>query len=146
METDRYQQNHSLFILGLVSLLLSLSLLAFSCYNMPYLLFNWRYDVPEFIIMLHAWLVSTYSMTDHHASWVIVASLFSSSILFGIIAYIASNRIDNAIYDIKQEEHTTSIHLTKDFKASAELFGKILLLVLLVVLVAIGLDWYLDSM
>ncbi len=100
MEPDRYQENHVLYILGMLCLSISLSLLLFSFFTLPYLLFGWHYEVPGFIISWREWLVSNYGLGLKHASWLISLILFIVSFLFGIGAYSTSMRIDNAIYGI----------------------------------------------
>ena len=98
MEQDRFQKNHTLFILGMFSLIASMTLLALSFYIMPNLLFGWIYDVPGFIINWVEIIKIKYNYSAVVASQLVFSFLFSLAVFFGIIAYFSSNRIDNDIY------------------------------------------------
>lgn len=104
MEQDRFQKNHTLFILGMFSLIASMTLLALSFYIMPNLLFGWIYDVPRFIINWVEMIKIRYNYSAAVASQLIFFFLFLLAVFFGIIAYFSSNRIDNDIYSAELNE------------------------------------------
>lgn len=143
MERDRYQQNHLLFIIGMIALLIALSFMAFTAYVSPYLVFHWHYDIPDLIVRYQAWLIYTYQITDARARFYIFLFLFGQTVLFSFIAYLASNRIDDEIYGIEHHHHLKMVKLTEDFKESIRLFGKILSIIILIVLLALLIDWLL---
>ena len=94
MEQDRFQKNHTVFIIGMISLVISLILLALCLYLLPNLLFGWQYDVPTFVPYINEWLISTYNFTDSSASKILFFILVGLSLVFIAIAYFSSNRIE----------------------------------------------------
>lgn len=98
MEPDRYKNNHTVFIIGMISLLLSLSLLAFSFYILPFLLFGWQYDVPGFILFWRESLQTDYSLSSTLSCRLILLFYFGLACIFSLITYFSSNRIDDQIY------------------------------------------------
>lgn len=147
MEEDRYRTNNKLYIIGILSLLLSLSLLAFSLYILPHLLFGWRYDTPEFLMTLRTWLETSYNFTEVGAARFALTLFFLFTILFGIIAYITSNRVDDEIYEEELEEGqpTQPITQRKDVSESISFSLKVFFIVMVVILVAILFELALRS-
>ena len=60
MEIDRYERNHKVFIIAMLSMIISLALLGFVLYMLPYLMFDWVYNVPSFIVTWSEWFVDNY--------------------------------------------------------------------------------------
>jgi hypothetical protein len=144
MENDRFQVNHKLYFVGLISLVLSLSLFAFSFYIMPNLLFGWFYDTPSFIIQLVSWLQYQHDFSSSSASRTIFFVFFILGCFFALLAYIASNRIDNEIFkDVLEGE--TEPETEKTVKSSRgdgfRLTLKIILMVIGVVIVSMLFEW-----
>lgn len=137
MEQDRYQKNHKIFIIGLFSLLLSLSLFAFSFYVMPNLLFGWYYDVPLFVMNLVEWLQYSYNYSSGAASKLIFLVIFLSALFFAGVAYYCSNRIDNQIYSSELQSQKK----TKSKRDGLRLALKILVISILVFIAATLLEW-----
>lgn len=130
MEADRYQQNHMLYIFGMICLSTSLAFLLFSFFTFPHLLFGWHYDVPEFITFWRVWLISNFAIGLKHASWIIAFILFIAGLLFGVGAYTASTRIDNAIYGINNKSSRVKhLLITSGFRASMVVFLQIIAIV-----------------
>jgi len=152
MEVDRYQQNHSLFIIGLLSLILCLTMLAISLYLLPHLLLGWRYDVPEFISHFRQWLTIQFALSAAGASKMIFFSFLSSAIGLGIIAYIASSRIENQIYanefpDTQSEpEYEMSTAPKKEvMKDSLPTYLNVLGIIFLAVAAAFFVHWFIST-
>lgn len=105
MEYDRYKAHHKMYIIGIVSLLACLSLLLFSLYILPYLIWGDFYDVPEFIVILIAFLQERkYSASSSH--WIVWLLFFLPALILGYISYYISNFIDDELLDIKKPEVT----------------------------------------
>lgn len=145
MEPDRYQQNKFLFILGMACLVLSIGLFLFSMYLLPYLIWNWYYDLPEFISTLNHWLVEQKGLQDSTASWAVFLIFFIPALLLGIIADIASNRIDNKVCGIKPEEIATAPGPEKKWGESTKLGLKIMYLIILVIVAIAVLQWIIST-
>lgn len=109
MEADRYQQNHALFIIGLISLLLCLGVTFFTLFVAPHLIFGWHYDVPEFIAYIREWLFTAFNITDRQASVIIFFGFLLLAIMFGSISYYSSTRIDDQIYEIEEEKNQLNV-------------------------------------
>ena len=135
MEQDRYQKNHKLFIVGLLSLILGLSLVAFSLFILPNLFFGWHYDVPEFIANWVAWLQDAYELSSTAASKLTFFFFFLLGLFFAVIAYFSSNRIDNQIYS-SELEISKPVESKKGSQGTLRLVLQILFIVWLVFIVA----------
>ncbi len=145
MEPDRYQKNHMVFIIAMISLIFSLSLLAFSLYLLPHLLFKWHYDTPGFIIFWQEWLRSDYDVGATLSSRLILLFFFGLALIFGVITYFSSNRIENQIFsnEIKQsrtlETDQTNAH------EGVYLVFKIILIIVIVLIAASFFEWAINK-
>ena len=144
MEPDRYQQNHLLYIFGMISFLISMGLILFSLFTLPHLLFGARYDVPEFIAFWRQFLVSNYGLSEIHASLFVTLLFVLSGLLFGLGAYYASTRIDNMIYGINNKKKPAGMRLSSEIKESVHVFWKILALIALFYGVIFTFQWLLS--
>lgn len=143
METPRYDVNHGLFIIGLLSLVTSLALIVFSLYLLPFLLWGWHYNVPEFISFWVNHYVEQHKFTPYGASIFVFLHFFIPGLLAGFIAYLCSNRIDDTIYGLHQSSSGSilSSGLRSETRESLGLGLKILILLLLVILGAGIIEW-----
>lgn len=145
MEYDRFQENSVLFVIGIIALLLSLSLLAFAFYILPFLLFNWVYDVPEFISIWREWLRFEYKFTTVGASWFILLMLLIPALICGYISYYASNYIDNRLHNIVPEKkvYSRKNQISRDIRETLKLVLKVLVLIILVLVGISLIQWFL---
>ena len=143
MEQDRYQKNHKLFILGLFSLVLSLSLFAFSLYLLPNLFFGATYDVPWFIANWVTGLHYAYDISEPAASKIVFLVFFLSALIFAIIAYISSNRIDDQIYSTELEI-IKPVKVKRGTTGALRLALQILFAIVLVFLAVLFVEWLLN--
>ncbi|MCP0913277.1 MULTISPECIES: hypothetical protein [Legionella] len=141
MEKDRYQQSHGWYITGMISLILSLVLFAFCFYLLPFLLFGFVYDVPEFILYLREFFEDKYQITTRAAGLIIFFIFFLLAALAAFAAYLASNRIENRIFNIKQEGEEGSSRIRQEAKETASILSKIIIVVILIFIGAILLQW-----
>ena len=144
MEADRYQKNHKVFIIGLISLLIGLSGLALTLYLLPHLLFGWHYDTPEFIVFWRHWLQSEQGFTEAAASKLVLLFFFSLAVIFGAIAYFSSNRIDSEILSAELEAPELpeqSRELKPSTREGLGLGLKILFLMAIIFMLAALLEW-----
>jgi len=137
MENDRYKQSPALYITGIISLVISLTLFAFTAYILPYLIFEWRYDIPEFIAHWHHGLQLKHAFSEAAASWLIFLFFFLLACLSGIVAYYASNHVDNAIYGIEPEPVEKPEEVRVELTEGTRLVFKIIFLILVVIIAAI---------
>ena len=145
METDRYEKNHPLYIFGMICFLISMGVLLFSLYMLPYLMFGVLYDVPEFIAFWREYLVSDLGMTDNHALMLIYLSFTFCWLLFGLGAYYASIRIENAIYAINDTKKPGGMHLSPETKESLYVFWKVMALIAFFYGVIFVFHWLLSA-
>ena len=146
MEPDRYQQNSKLFIIGIVCLLLSLSLFAYSFYLLPHLLFGWVYDLPGFIFHWREWLKQKYNFSEVGAAWTIFLSFSIPALVCGYISYLTSNKVDNEIYGILPEDKETEEERIQPTSAKEDGLGfgfKLTLAIILVLMLISLLQWLL---
>ena len=144
MEADRYQKNHTLFIVGMISLLIGLCFMVFGLYLFPNLIFGWRYEVPGFIPVVKEWLQSSYHYSEAGAAQFIFFFLFLIGLLLIIVAYFSSNRIDDEIYHVELEtaEEMEKEEKPKEVNHEGMKFGMEMLLIVLAVFLLGGLfEW-----
>lgn len=142
MEPDRYQQNHQLYIFGMICFVFSLGVMLFFFFTLPHLLFAWRYDVPEFIAFWREFLVFDFGFTEKQASVLISLLFLMIGLLFGYGAYYASTRLDNQIYGI--DDKPTSGRkkwITPELKESLYVFMKVLGLIMLFFATILLFQW-----
>ncbi|STX29102.1 transmembrane protein [Legionella beliardensis] len=132
MEHDRYQHNKMLFIISIASLIIGLTLLAFSLYILPNLIWDLNYDVPSFIYLWSESLKQNYNFTNIGARLVVFLIFFIPAILATFIAYLTSNTIENELYGFTPPEREFRTKAVKDS-------SKETLLVTLQLLIIIGL-------
>ncbi len=98
MEIDRYERNHKVFIIAMLSMIISLALLGFVLYMLPYLMFDWVYNVPSFIVTWSEWFVDNYNYSEHGARRIILLIFTIIECTFIFIAYLTSNSIEKQIF------------------------------------------------
>ncbi|PJD90727.1 MAG: hypothetical protein CK424_08650 [Legionella sp.] len=147
MEPDRYQQSHFSYIAGVCCLFLSLGLFAFSLYLLPYLFFDWQYNVPQMITDFSAMLQSNYAMSTNGIAWVICLGLFLPAVILFIVADVLSNKIDKQIYGMQPEKKpkTTSPIEGPATTESKGLVFKIVMMIVVIFIVAQFFHWVISS-
>ncbi|WP_019216868.1 hypothetical protein [Legionella tunisiensis] len=143
MEPDRYEQNSKVFILGIITLLLSLTLFALGFYIAPYLFWGWNYDIPATVLNWYEWLKEYYEFSDAGASWIIFSVFIIPALICGYISHRASNYIDNKIHGIEPVKTEKQIEIKEEVKATLGFGFKIVLLIVLVLLALSLLQWLL---
>lgn len=147
MEPDRFKHNHMSYIVGLCCLYISLGLFVFSLYLLPYLFFDWHYNVPDFIANFSASLEDNYEMSASGIAWVICLGLAFPAVLLFIVADVLSNKIDRKIYGIKAEKKP-KIEPPVEGVADAESKGlvlKIVIMIVVIFMVAEFFHWVISS-
>lgn len=145
MEPDRYQQNHALYVFGMISLVISLGMFLYSIYIFPNLVFHWRYDVPAFISYLRIWIVENYGLSTSQTSWVIMLFFLSIAFVFGFFALIASRNIENSIYPEQATIAEAHEKKAKRLKNPSRFFWKVVGVVILAYLATIVFHWIISS-
>ena len=143
MEKDRYQQNHALYIISMISMILSISIFCFTAYILPFLLFGWIYDVPGFILYWQEWFQRQYGMTDFSSSGLVFLIFFVLGLMTALIAYITSNRLENEVLDIHPENKDRLVRIKRDAKETASILSKIVIIVILVFIAVALFEWIL---
>ena len=141
MEADRYKQNHKLFILCMICLLMSLTLFSLSLFILPHLIWGWHYNVPAFVFDLNEWLIEYHSFTQAGAKVMVFLMVFIPALITGFISYITSNMIENKVLHIHDEKDTDENKVPLELKETFSLSMKILLLIVLVLVVMFLVQW-----
>lgn len=132
MEEDRYAVNKPLYILGMICLIGSMSLIMFSLYIMPRVFWNLHYDVPEFVTEWQVWLQEDQSWTLSSANWTVFGAFFVPGVLLGWISYLTSNRLEEQLP--KLSEPHAAHEVVRSSPEGNRLFWKVLLLLLIIVI------------
>ena len=139
MEPDRYKQNHMAYVIGLICLLSSIGLFAFSLFLMPYLFFDWHYNVSGFVIEFTTMLQEHYGLSKSGVAWAVCFALDFPAVILFLVADILSNRIDKQIYGLansRPSTHNNVDNASTQEETSVWLIVKIILLILVVFIVA----------
>lgn len=110
MEQDGDQKNNVFFIIGMISLVICLSLLALTLYLLPNLVFGWHYDVPEFVSTWKGWLQSDYDYSDSAAAYLLLLTLFIPALICALITHLSTRVMDNQIYKADEEENPDAVN------------------------------------
>lgn len=141
MEPDRYQQNGTIFIIGLISLIFSLSLFALSFYILPFLLWSWSYSVPGIVLFLREWYKEGFNFSDSGAAWMVFFTFMIPALICGFISQYTSNYIDSQIYGIEEKKEEEKIELKREVQESVSFGLKVFFLIVLVVLAVLLIEW-----
>ncbi|MBA2656516.1 MAG: hypothetical protein H0U70_05960 [Tatlockia sp.] len=141
MEQDRFQQNSKLFVIGLISLLLCLSLLALGLYIVPYLLWDWRYGVPGMVIELHEWFKENYNFNNSGASWMVFLTFMVPAIICGLISQWTSKYIEKKMFGLELHSPERKMEIHKDIQETVSFGLKIFLLIILVIVAVSIVEW-----
>lgn len=142
MEQDRYEQNKVLFIIGMISMITSLSLFVFAFYILPMLIWNWGYDVPDFIFMWRENLRQSYSYSEAWAGFILFLIILIPAFITGVISHLISNTIDNQIHGIvKEKKEGNKINVPEHVKESLGFSVKLIIILVLVVMALWFVEW-----
>jgi hypothetical protein len=138
MEPNWNQQNNKLFIVGMIFLVLSLMLLAYTMYLSPYLLLNWKYDVPESVVSLQNILSVKWETTERTASVVMFLVLVAVSGALIWIAHKLSNRMEHTENPTEQSEPERDYKRTKE---TMSVLAKLVVWIVVIFVAALVLQW-----
>src|SRR3990167_4105001 len=146
MEADRFGHNSMHYLLGMLCLIASLSLFAFSFFVFPYLVFGWHYSVPDVVSIFSGTLQTAYDLTSTAAGWLIFLGIFLPAVILAVIADILSNKIDSEIHSVTSSNMETELdkkpkRMKVGEKESKGLFWKIILIVVLVFFASQFFQW-----
>lgn len=88
-------ENIVLYGVGLIALALSVTLFAFAFYIMPYMLFNFVYDVPTFIILVVYWYQTVYGLSGMSLVLTVLLPWLISATFMGFVARRLTRRIES---------------------------------------------------
>jgi len=137
-------KNNKLFIVCMISLVMALSLVAFSFYIFPHLIWQASYDVPEFIGELREWFKEGYGYPESKANWSVFLMFFIPGIIASIITYIITNIIDKTD-DVEAAAVRTQQTTTDEPQESMGIALKVLFLVCVVFLVVFFAEWFFSA-
>lgn len=141
MEADRFNQNHTLFIICMICLVISLSLFTLAFYVVPFMIWGWHYSVPEFVFTWSQYFVETYGYTQAGSYGLVFLMLFVPALIAGLISYVCSNFIENRVLDLNVEPPPEAEKPPRQIKETLGLTMKVLILIALIVGVIVLMQW-----
>ena len=137
MEQSRYQENHWLYIVGLICLSLGLIFLGVTLYLAPLVLFHWNVDIPVQYFIFIEWLHNDFELNEVSASWILWDFFLAFGLIFMVIADVISNYIDNHLLRyLKKIDPILALSKEKDLM---EVKHIVLILIVAIILVLAGL-------
>jgi len=114
---------------------------------LPHLLFNWHYEVPEFISFWREWFVTRYTMTEKVAGIMVFLVFFIPGIFAGFISYLISNRIEDGIYGLVPEKSDNAEEgaIVKDVKETVSFSLKLFILIVCAVALLFFVEWLITA-
>ena len=104
MEPDRFQHSPKVYIVGLISMIISMALFGLGAYIFPNIAFGLVYRIPDFIFESVNLVQVAYDLNERKAGWLVLVIIFFLGLIASIITYAVSNRIENGIYAIQPEK------------------------------------------
>lgn len=143
MEYSRYQPHKKLFVMGIICLLASISLLLFSVYILPYLIWGLHYEMPGFIVDGVEYFRYVHKYSVAASSVILFMLFFIPGLIMGFIAYKIANLIDDELYGFKQpEEHQLMTpEIKQSIKESVGFGVRILMAIVVVLILFIFAEW-----
>ncbi len=80
------QKSALTFSLGIICLVIGIAILGFIIYILPYVLFGFNYDIPDFIVYLTTWLEQNHGITGY---WQMLVLLLPPMIIGFLFLYLA---------------------------------------------------------
>ena len=137
MEQSRYQENHGLYIVGLICLTLGLLFLGVTLYLAPFIFFHWNIDIPMQYFMVIEWLHHDFELNETNAARIFWDFFLVLGLIFMIIADVISNYIDNHLLKYRKKIDP-ALALSKE-KDLMEVKHMVLILIVAIILVLAGL-------
>jgi len=145
MKTNSHSTKNTLFIVGMVSSVMTMALFILTVFVFPRLFFHWSYNTPEFISLLVEQMEWYLGINELIASKLLVVILFIFAVIFGVIASAASNRL-NAIQGSLPTPSSKPSIVQRTSSETRALIMKISFYIMLVVMVFVLLTWLLESL
>lgn len=149
MEYDRLGGNNKMFLFGIICLVISLGLLFFSLYILPYLIWELSYGVPDFILTFLAKFEDDYHYSVATSKTLVWLIFFIPCLVTGLISYFVSRYLDKKMYGeelgIPPAPEKPAGEVQRQIKESASLGGKILALMICIVVVILLLQFVIQS-
>lgn len=130
-----------LYIAGMICLVISMALLVFSAYIFPFLLFNWVYDVPEFVLRWRQFFQVDYGFSLLRASWGVFCVFFIPALIMALLAYVFSHRIDAELHGVETPVQEKKEKISLEVKATTSILSKIIFTVILVFIIVTLFEW-----
>ena len=137
MEQSRYQENHGLYIFGLICLSLGLIFLGVTLYLVPLILFHWNVGVPVQYFIFIEWLHHDFELNEVSASWILWDFFLAFGLIFMVIADVISNYIDNHL--LRYRKNIDPILALSKEKDLMEVKHIVLILIVAIILILAGL-------
>ncbi|MFA6302756.1 MAG: hypothetical protein WC627_06445 [Legionella sp.] len=137
MQYEKFKEYEGLFYFGIANLVLSLGLIIFALYILPFLFWDTNYGVPYFVSDLISYYHDTYEYSYAGSKTIVEMWFLIPGLVTGIIAYFVSNYIDKQVYIEKPVQEEVDPNrgkvIKKELKESANLGLRIFVLMILVI-------------
>ena len=97
MPINRFENSRGNFIIGMLCLFTSLIFFCYSAYVLPFLVFGWRYNLPEFILNLVSTMRIDYHWNQFVSGCMIFLIFFIPGLILMLIANVISNRLEKEL-------------------------------------------------
>lgn len=142
MSEGPFQQHNNLFITCMISMVMALSLLAFSLYIFPYLIWHWVYDIPGFISDWREWLKDYHNYTESGAAWSVFLMFFIPGLIASLTTYIITNILEKMDSNEKVETLEPQRLISDNAEESLSITMKVLILIALVIAAVFFAEWF----
>jgi len=113
LEQDRYQHSPKLYILGIIALMLFWAFLLIALYIIPYLVWHFHYDVPEFIISWQFFLEDEFEYSTTVAEWLTFLTFAVPAMVCMAISWFVSYTIDKHLIMDKELAERNAVPISE---------------------------------
>lgn len=151
LEQDRYKQSPKLYIFGMIILMFFWIFTLLGLYIVPYLIWEFHYDVPETIIIWQLFLQDEYELSSGAANWITFLTFAVPALACMIVSKMISNHIDKRIINESELAERTSVSISegphkeplssRPIGQEMSFATKIFLLMLVALVILFGIQW-----
>lgn len=149
MDRKSTSQNDALFFSGIIALLVSLTLIGFSLYLLPHMLWGMRYNVPTVSTSLPHFFSYEWGFSKSFSAWLGFFCFFIPGLIAGLIAQQIERKLESekirALTGGNSVENQEFLANKKSWRDSGMLAMQIFLVMLGIFIIVRVLEWLVSS-
>lgn len=137
MRDQGFSEHQGLFVFGIICLLLSLGLIFFGIYILPFLFWDTNYGIPYFVTNFIIYFQEQYKYSSGASKAIVELFFLIPGLIAGLVSFFISNYIDKQVLGERrpfdESDESSEGGMRREIQASAGFGFKIFILMILVV-------------